>query len=127
MQDVGRGLFLRTHAGVFVVSSRDTLYVDELLGTQTVNTAPPATIAAFMDHGKVAETLTKDVAGAKRTLEKVAAAGIDLDAVTDQLLREGLKAFGDAFTNLLAALPGSDGVVCAPALRAAVAKLLIAL
>ena len=97
----------------------DTIYVDGLLGTQTVNTAPPATITAFMDHGTVAETLTKDVAGAKRTLEKVAAAGIDLDAITDQLLREGLKAFGDAFTNLLAALPGSDGVVCAPALRAA--------
>lgn len=85
---------------------RDTLYVDELIGAQTVNTAPPATVAAFLDHGTAEETLTKDLAGARRTLEKVASFGIDLDAVTTKLLAEGLKAFGDAFANLLAALPG---------------------
>ena len=94
----------------------DTLYVDALIGPDTVNTAPPQTIAAFLDHGKPAATLVEDVAGAKRVLAKLDALGIDLDATTTKLLREGLKAFGDATTNLLAALePGKQSAAPAPA------------
>ena len=101
----------------------DTLYVDALIGPETVNTAPPQTIAAFLDHGKPAATLVEDVAGAKRVLAKLDALGVDLDATTTKLLREGLKSFGDATTNLLAALePGKSGAASAQAATTAKAK-----
>ncbi|MEY2747721.1 MAG: Transaldolase, partial [Planctomycetota bacterium] len=96
----------------------DTLYVDALIGPATVNTAPPQTIAAFLDHGKPAATLVEDVAGARRVLAKLDALGVDLDATTTKLLREGLKAFGEATTNLLAALePGKSGAAPAAAAK----------
>jgi len=83
---------------------RDVIYVEELIGPHTVNTAPPHTIAAFADHGIVADTLEKDIEGARQVMKDLAAIGIDIDAATDQLLREGVKAFADSFEALLAAI-----------------------
>jgi transaldolase len=78
----------------------DTMYVDSLIGPHTVNTAPPQTLAAFVDHGVLAETVTKDVDEAAKLMTELAEAGIDLDQVTDALLRDGVNAFADAFAAL---------------------------
>ena len=69
----------------------DVLYVDTLIGPETVNTVPPATYNAFRDHGKPGLTLAEDLDGAKALLSELAAAGIDMDAVTDKLQADGLK------------------------------------
>jgi transaldolase/glucose-6-phosphate isomerase len=82
----------------------DTLYVDELIGPETVNTIPPATLDAFRDHGRLEPTLDRGLAEAKATLEAIASAGISLDAVTGQLLDEGVKLFAEAFDRLLEAV-----------------------
>ncbi len=78
----------------------DTMYVDELIGPHTVNTMPRPTIAAFLDHGTVARTIDKDVAGAHKTMEDLAAAGIDIDAVTAQLEEEGIASFAKSYDAL---------------------------
>jgi transaldolase/glucose-6-phosphate isomerase len=82
----------------------DTLYVDELIGPETVNTIPPATLDAFRDHGSPEPTLERGTTEAKAALDAVAAAGISLDAVTTQLLDEGVKLFAEAFDRLLEAV-----------------------
>ena len=82
----------------------DVLYVEELIGPDTVNTMPPATIDAFRDHGKAARTVDSDNAGAERTLSDLAAAGIDMKSVTDKLLSEGLASFQKSFDSLIAGL-----------------------
>jgi transaldolase len=83
---------------------RDVIYVEELIGRETVNTLPPATLDAFKDHGNVAMTVERDVAGAEQQLADLASAGISLDAVTDQLLTDGLASFQQSFDTLLAGL-----------------------
>lgn len=83
---------------------RDVLYVEELIGPDTVNTLPPATIEAFRDHGLVSRTIDRDLEGATRHLAALAELGIDLPAVTDALLTEGLAAFARSFDTLLAGL-----------------------
>jgi transaldolase len=80
----------------------DTMYVDELIGRHTVNTMPRPTIAAFLDHGTVARTIDKDLSGAYKTMEDLAAAGIDIDAVTTQLEDEGIASFAKSYDSLLA-------------------------
>ena len=80
---------------------RDVLYVEELIGRDTVNTMPFETIAAFQDHGEVRETLTEGVEEAKGLLAELAAAGVDYDDVTDTLEREGVQKFSDSFASLL--------------------------
>lgn len=85
-------------------SYRDTMYVDELIGPHTVNTMPPQTVDAFRDHGTVAVTVTQDVEGARASLAALEAAGIHMDAVTDELLRQGVKLFAEAFDRLEAGL-----------------------
>ncbi|MGQ5522884.1 transaldolase [Chitinimonas sp. PSY-7] len=82
----------------------DTMYVDELIGPDTVNTLPDATLAAFRDHGTAAAKLTQGVAEAEATLAKLAGLGIDMDAVAVQLQVDGLKLFDEAFDKLLALL-----------------------
>lgn len=82
----------------------DLLYVDSLIGPETVNTMPPATYAAFRDHGVVARTLDQDVDQALAQLAALPDLGIDLTAVTDQLEREGVHAFVQSFENLLAVI-----------------------
>jgi transaldolase len=78
----------------------DVLYVDELIGPETVNTMPLETIEAFQDHGTVAETLTQGVDEARAFLGELAAAGIDYDDVVDTLEREGIEKFADSFRKL---------------------------
>lgn len=80
----------------------DTLYVDELIGQETVNTVPVATFEAFKSHGKLADTLTKDIQQAKATMDSLSKYGISMEKVTDQLLEEGVKLFSDSFDKLLA-------------------------
>ncbi|GAB4416003.1 MAG: bifunctional transaldolase/phosoglucose isomerase [Anaerolineales bacterium] len=79
----------------------DTLYVDELIGPDTVNTVPPATLDAFRDHGTAALTLTKDIEDARETIRQIEAAGVSMAQVTQELEDEGVQAFADAFTSLL--------------------------
>lgn len=82
----------------------DTIYVDTLIGPDTINTAPPATIEAFRDHGTLAVTVEDGIEEAKSLMSELAAAGIDIDAVTDQLLKEGVDKFEAPFIQLLAAI-----------------------
>jgi transaldolase len=83
---------------------RDVIYVEELVGPDTVNTLPPATLEAFRDHGEVRQSVTTDVGGAERTLAALEAAGVSMQAVTDRLLVEGLASFEQSFVTLLAGL-----------------------
>jgi len=83
---------------------RDVVYVEELIGRDTVNTIPPATWQAFLEHGVVRETLASDIAGAHETLATLTRHGISLDSVTEELLEAGVKLFADAFDDLLAAV-----------------------
>jgi transaldolase len=83
---------------------RDTIYVEELIGADTVNTMPEETIRDFQDHGKPAPRLEQGVAQAKRLLEELAAAGVDYDDLTDTLEREGVEKFSASFDELLQAL-----------------------
>ena len=80
----------------------DVRYVNELIGKNTVNTVPPATLDAFIDHGTVADTLELTVKESRAMLESLAALGISLDQVTSELLTDGLKLFEEAFDRLLA-------------------------
>jgi transaldolase len=81
---------------------RDVLYVEELIGPNTVNTMPTETVAAFQDHGEVrGNTLEEDVDGAKALLDELASAGVDYDDVTAVLEREGVEKFADSFKDLL--------------------------
>ncbi len=80
---------------------RDVLYVEELIGPQTVNTMPRETIEAIQDHGRVQSTLERDLDEARRTFERFAEAGIDYDDVVAVLEREGVEKFADSFTKLL--------------------------
>jgi transaldolase/glucose-6-phosphate isomerase len=83
---------------------RDVIYVEELIGPDTVNTMPPATIDAFRDHGRLRNSLTEDVAGAGKVMDDLARAGISIKEVTDKLTEDGVKLFADAFEKLLAAV-----------------------
>jgi transaldolase/glucose-6-phosphate isomerase len=89
---------------------RDVIYVEELIGADTVDTIPPATFDAFRDHGKLRKSLTEDVAGAAKTMENLGTAGISMKEVTDKLLVDGVKLFADAFKQLLDATGKSAGV-----------------
>lgn len=83
---------------------RDVLYVEELIGPDTVNTMPPATMKAFRDHGVVTRTVDHDLAAAEGDLAALSALGIDLRQVTDKLLGEGVAAFQQSFDSLIAGL-----------------------
>ena len=89
----------------------DLLYVDRLIGPDTVNTMPPATYAAFRDHGTIAPTLEQDVETALARLAALPALGIDLGAITDQLEIDGINAFIHSFDTLLAALDAKRAVL----------------
>lgn len=83
---------------------RDVMYVEQLIGPDTVNTMPPATMDAFRDHGVVARTVDADVEGARRTIADIEAAGISMRDVTDKLLTDGIASFHKSFETLLAGL-----------------------
>ena len=83
---------------------RDVLYVEELIGPDTVNTVPPATMDAFRSHGRPRASLVENLDEAKETLDILGKVGISLSAVTDQLLQEGVRLFAEAFDRLLNAV-----------------------
>jgi transaldolase len=80
---------------------RDVMYVEELIGPETVNTMPLETIRAFQDHGRVADTLEQGVDEAQRVFDELARVGVDYDDVTETLEREGVQKFSDSFLELL--------------------------
>jgi transaldolase len=84
----------------------DTLYVDALIGPDTVDTLPPQTIAAFMDHGTLARTLDANLDEAHEVMRRLAVVGFDMDQVTEQLEIEGVQSFSDSFTKLRESIAG---------------------
>ena len=93
---------------------RDVVYVEELIGKDTVNTIPPATLDAFRDHGKVRNSLTEGIDDARQTMTTLPKAGISMKEVTDKLTKDGVKLFADAFDQLLAAVERSSSCPVAP-------------
>jgi transaldolase/glucose-6-phosphate isomerase len=83
---------------------RDVIYVEELIGRNTVNTIPPATWDAFRDHGQARESLTENVEEAKQTLDNLEKAGISLKAATDQLIIDAVRLFVEPFEKMIAAV-----------------------
>lgn len=83
---------------------RDVLYVEELIGPNTVNTVPPATLDAFRDHGKTRDSLEENVEDARRVLEELEKSGISLEAITEELVKDGVKLFADAADKLYGAV-----------------------
>ncbi len=82
----------------------DVMYLEQLIGADTVNTVPPKTLAAFRDHGHVRETLTENVSQAEADIAQLPAFGIDLEGITEKLQDDGVAAFADSYDKLLAAL-----------------------
>ena len=82
----------------------DTLYVDSLIGPDTVNTVPPATLQAFLDHGRAVSTMEDGLAEARNNLARLSSLGIDLDAITQQLQEDGVDAFAKSFENLMTSI-----------------------
>lgn len=82
----------------------DTLYVDALIGPHTVNTAPPQTVEAFLDHGLVALTLTEDLDVAEELIDYLEEIGINLEAITQKLQDDGVQAFADSFRTMMSAI-----------------------
>ncbi|MEO8727314.1 MAG: transaldolase [Acidobacteriaceae bacterium] len=82
----------------------DLMYVEPLIGPDTVNTMPPATLDAFMDHGRVEVTIKDALDEAHQTMQALEAAGVSMKQVTDALLVDGVKQFSDAFVKLIAAV-----------------------
>jgi transaldolase len=91
----------------------DTIYVEELIGPDTVNTMPEETIGAYQDHGRPMMRLESGLSEADRLLAELADAGVDYDDLTDTLEREGVEKFADAFEELVAALDAKRSVLAA--------------
>jgi transaldolase/glucose-6-phosphate isomerase len=94
----------------------DVLYVEELIGPDTVNTIPPATLDAFRDHGKVRDSLEEDIDGARHVLDELARSGISLDAITAELVKDGVKLFADAADKLYGAVAHKRATVLGAAI-----------
>jgi transaldolase / glucose-6-phosphate isomerase len=86
---------------------RDVMYVEELIGPDTVDTMPPATVDAFRDHGKLRNSLTENVAAAQQVMDNLAKSSISIKEATTKLTGDGVKLFADAFHKLLAAVEKS--------------------
>jgi transaldolase len=89
----------------------DVVYVDELIGPETVNTMPLETVEAFQDHGTVRETLTGGVDEARAVFDELSAAGVDYNDVVETLEREGVQKFSDSFAHLLAGIESKRGAL----------------
>jgi transaldolase / glucose-6-phosphate isomerase len=94
----------------------DVLYVEELIGPNTVNTVPPATLDAFRDHGKVRNSLEENVEDAKHVLAELEKSGISLDAITAELVKDGVKLFADAADKLYGAVAYKRATVLGPSI-----------
>jgi transaldolase len=88
---------------------RDVMYVEELIGPDTVNTMPPATIDAFRDHGVVERTVDKKISAAQGLLKEIEAVGISIDEVTAKLLKDGIASFQESFDELLGGIETKVG------------------
>lgn len=82
----------------------DTLYIDQLIGPETVNTIPPNTVEAFRDHGRVSDSLDKGIEEAQEVMEDLHQLQVDLARVTEQLQVEGVTAFANSFDALIEAI-----------------------
>ncbi len=89
----------------------DTMYVDGLLGPDTVNTMPPQTLDAVLDHGAVAPTLEGTEASANETLDALTAAGVDMAEVTEKLLHDGVASFGSSYDAVLVSIEAKCGAL----------------
>lgn len=94
----------------------DVLYVEELIGPDTINTVPPATLDAFRDHGKPRDSLEENIEDARRVLEELERSGISLDAIAEELVKDGVKLFADAADKLYGAVAHKRAVVLGLAL-----------
>ncbi len=101
----------------------DVLYVDELIGADTVNTIPPATMDAYRDHGRPRASLQEDADGAQAVMNALPKAGISIDAVTSKLVEDGVRLFADAADQLYAAVQKKRRTVLGPKLNAMSYKL----
>jgi transaldolase/glucose-6-phosphate isomerase len=101
----------------------DVLYVEELIGADTVNTMPPATMDAFRDHGRLRASLDEDIEGARATMAALPGAGISIDAVTAKLVEDGVRLFADAADQLYAAVQRKRRTALGARLNAMSAKL----
>ena len=101
----------------------DVLYVEELIGPDTVNTIPPATMDAFRDHGRPRASLEEDVAGAQAVMDALPGAGISIDAITARLVEDGVRLFADAADQLYAAVQKKRRAVLGSKLNAMSYKL----
>jgi transaldolase / glucose-6-phosphate isomerase len=102
---------------------RDTYYVEELIGPETVNTVPPATFTAFRDHGRVRLSLEENLDEAGNTIKQLAEVGIDLKQVTQQLQNEGVKAFMDSFHTLTDSIEAKKAAITSGVLERHTASL----
>jgi transaldolase len=87
----------------------DTLYIDALIGAQTVNTIPPSTLHAYLDHGAVSRTIDENLDKAEAQLQFLVELGVDFDAITEKLLDEGVDAFAKSFETLLSSVADKQG------------------
>jgi transaldolase / glucose-6-phosphate isomerase len=101
----------------------DVLYVEELIGADTVNTIPPATMDAFRDHGRLRPSLEEDAASAQRVMDALPGAGISIDAVTAKLVEDGVRLFADAADQLYSAVQKKRRTVLGSKLNAMSHKL----
>src|SRR6266568_5345043 len=88
-------------------SYSDVMYVEEMIGPDTVNTVPPATLDAFRDHGHARQSLTEDIEGALQVMATLASVGISIDEITTKLTEDGVRLFAEAFDKLLEAVEKS--------------------
>src|SRR5438094_6319612 len=95
-------------------SYNDVMYIEELIGPDTVNTVPPATLDAFRDHGRARVTLTEGLDAAQQSMKTLAEVGISIDEVTDQLTDDGVRLFAEAFDKLLEAVEKSTRLESTP-------------
>ncbi|MDE2379123.1 bifunctional transaldolase/phosoglucose isomerase [Bradyrhizobium sp.] len=95
----------------------DVLYVEGLIGPNTINTVPPATLDAFRDHGKLRNSLEEDVDDARRVLEELARSGISLEAITAELVTDGVRQFADAADKLYGAVAHKRATVLGAAIN----------
>ena len=102
---------------------RDVIYVEEMIGPDTVNTVPPATLDAFRDHGKSRQSLTERLDLARKTMADLAGVGIVMKDVTDKLTADGVKLFADAFGKLLVVVEQNTKPTTAPKVNAQTASL----
>lgn len=93
----------------------DVMYVETLIGADTVNTMPDATLEAFLDHGRASDSIERDVEGSRDVIYQLEKAGISMDAITTNLMHEGVKAFADSFDLLLDDIEAKRDSLMAPA------------